>query len=90
MSKSAFRFFMILLFAALALYSCVLVPVYQIFASDLVLMDTIWFDIVDLLLQWTEIFGTAVLFSFAVFAAFLTVFLASISFFRIITILQEF
>ncbi|MBE6594810.1 MAG: hypothetical protein E7644_03305 [Ruminococcaceae bacterium] len=60
---------MILLFAALALYSCVLVPVYQIFASDLVLMDTIWFDIVDLLLQWTEIFGTAVLFSFAVFAA---------------------
>ncbi|MBP3396696.1 MAG: hypothetical protein J6L87_05950 [Clostridia bacterium] len=70
MSRSAFKFFVILLFAALALYSCVLVPAYQYIVSDLVLMDTLWFDVVDLLLQWMEIFGTAVLFAFVVFAVY--------------------
>ena len=69
MQKSVFKPFAILLFAVLAVYSCVLVPAYQVIASDLVLMDTLWFDLVDLLLQWMEIVGCGVLFAFAVFFA---------------------
>jgi hypothetical protein len=69
MQKPVFKPFLILLLALLALYSCVLVPAYQIIASDLVLMDTLWFDAVDLLLQWAEIAGSGALFAFAVFGA---------------------
>ena len=69
MPKSIFKPFLILMLVVHALYSCVLIPLYQIIACDLVLMDTLWFDAVDLLLQWVEIAGSAVLFAFAAFSA---------------------
>lgn len=57
MSKSFLKTATIAVFAVWALYSLILVPAYEIIASDIMLMNTLWFDAVDLLMQWTEIFG---------------------------------
>ena len=70
MRKNALRTPAILIFSIIALYSCVLIPLYQYLITDIVLMDTIWLDIVDLLCQHVEIIGSAVLISFGVFAIF--------------------
>ena len=70
MSKNALRTPAILIFAIIALYSCVLIPLYQYLITDIVLMDTLWLDIVDLLCQHIEIVGSAALVGFAVFAIF--------------------
>ena len=70
MSKNALRIPAILIFLIVALYSCVLIPLYQYLITDIVLMDTIWLDIVDLLCQHIEIIGSVALISFAVFGIF--------------------
>ena len=70
MSKNALRIPAILIFSIIALYSCVLIPLYQYLITDIVLMDTIWLDIVDLLCQHIEIIGSVTLISFAVFGIF--------------------
>jgi len=45
----------ILILPIMALYALVLVPAFEIISCDIMLMNTLWFDAVDLLLQWTEI-----------------------------------
>ena len=57
MPRSFLKTAAIAVFAVLALYSLILVPTYEIVACDVMLMNTLWFDAVDLLMQWTEIFG---------------------------------
>ncbi len=46
------------------LYALVLVPAFEIIACDIMLMDTLLFDAVDLLMQWTEIFALVLILSF--------------------------
>lgn len=64
MSKPFLRGAAITIFGIYALYALVLAPVYEIIASNITLMGTLWFDLVDLLLQWTEILGGAVMMAF--------------------------
>ena len=70
MPKSLLKFFSITMFAFFAFYSGVLVSAYHVISADLVLMDTLWYDAVDLLMQWAEIFGTALLVAFVIFAVY--------------------
>lgn len=57
MPKSFLKAVAIFVFAVMALYALVLVPLYEIVACDIMLMDTLLFDAIDLLMQWTEIFA---------------------------------
>lgn len=64
MTKSFLKTATIVVFAVMALYALVLVPLYEIVACDIMLMDTLVFDAVDLLLQWTEIFALILVLAF--------------------------
>ena len=52
------------LFGIYALYGCVLTPISHYILSDVVLQNTVWFDILDLLCSHAEIYGAALLFGF--------------------------
>ncbi len=64
MPKSFLKAAAITVFAVLSVYALVLVPAYEIIACDRVLMDSLWFDVVDLLMQWTEILGLVLMLAF--------------------------
>ena len=51
----------ILILPIMALYALVLIPAFEIISCDIMLMNTLWFDAVDLLLQWTEIFALSLI-----------------------------
>lgn len=70
MNKSHLRLGALVLFGIFALYGCVFAPLYQYLISDIVLQATLWLDLVDLLFQYTEFFGTAALFAFLVHAVY--------------------
>ena len=57
MSKSFLKITAILVFVTIAVYSLVLVPLYEIIACDVMLMNSLWFDAIDLLINWAEILG---------------------------------
>ena len=58
--KAAARF----VFPVTALYALLLVPAFEVIACDILFMDTLLFDAVDLLMQWTEIFVLVLILSF--------------------------
>lgn len=64
----ALRFPALIVFGIYALYSCVLVPLLQIIYANTVYRATIWYDIVDLLFNYFEIFGMATIFGFLIYA----------------------
>ena len=64
MPKSFLKAVAILVFATMALYALVLVPLFEIIACDIMLMDTLLFDAIDLLIQWTEIFALILVLAF--------------------------
>ncbi len=66
MPKSFLRLPAIIAFSVYTLYSCVFVALFHYFSSDFVLIDSLWFDAVDLFMQWVEIFGIALIFAFLV------------------------
>lgn len=70
MSKNALRIPATILFSLLALYSCILIPLYQFLITDVVLMNSIWLDVVDLLCQHIETVGTVALVCFALFGVY--------------------
>ena len=45
--------------AVYSLYAALLVPAYEYIGCDIMLANTLWFDAVDILLQWTEFAGAA-------------------------------
>ena len=61
MPKSFLKAVAIFVFAVMALYALVLVPLYEIIACDIMLMDTLLFDAIDLFMQWTEIFALSLI-----------------------------
>lgn len=70
MNKNALRLPCIILFSLLALYSCVLIPLYQFLITDAVWMNSILLDIVDLLCQHTETLGSVALVTFVLFGVY--------------------
>ena len=52
------------LFGIYALYGCVLAPATHYVLADIVLQQTVWFDILDLLSSHAEIYGAALLYGF--------------------------
>ena len=70
MSKKALRLPLILVFAVIALYSCVLVPLLQYVGSDIVLSSTLWLDFLDLLSHHAEIVGGILVLEFLIFVLY--------------------
>jgi hypothetical protein len=70
MNKKNLRIPALFLFGIYTLYACVLAPIYQYIISDIVLSDTLWLDLVDLLYQYTEILGGAVMIGFLCYAVY--------------------
>ena len=64
MPKSFLKAAAIVVFSIMALYALVLVPFFEIVACDIMLMDTLLFDAIDLLMQWTEIFALILILAF--------------------------
>ena len=66
MDKKSLRFPALVLFGIYAVYGAVLIPFYQIISADLVLMDTLWWDLVDFACQLFEILGIGAAIGFLV------------------------
>lgn len=64
MPRSFLKMTALLVFTTLSLYSLVFVPLYEIIACDVMLMNSLWFDAVDLLMRWTEILGLVLMLAF--------------------------
>lgn len=67
MPKKFLKIAALAVFLTMALYALILVPAYEIIACDIMLMDTLLFDIVDLVMQWVEVLALVLI------CAFLTV-----------------
>ncbi len=59
-----------ILFATMALYACVLIPLLQYLINDVVLRSTLWLDALDLLSRHIEIVGSILLLEFLIFAVY--------------------
>lgn len=70
MSKKALQFPLVLLFATIALYSIVLVPLLQYVGSDIVLSSTLWLDFLDLVSHHAEIVAGIIILEFLIFATY--------------------
>ena len=70
MKNNPLRWPAVILFVILALYGCVLVPLYQYLITDIVLQDTLWLDLVDLLFQYTEMIGNVILLTLLIFGVY--------------------
>lgn len=70
MKQNALRLPILILFLCLALHACVLAPLYQYLITDIVLQDTLWLDLVDLLFQYVETIGSAILLTFLIFGIY--------------------
>lgn len=56
----------LVIFGIYAIYSCVLAPLYQFLSTDIILSDTIWWDIVDFFFNLFEVLGIAACFGFLI------------------------
>ena len=56
----------LVVFGIYAIYSCALAPLYQFLSVDIILSDTIWWDIVDFLFNLFEVLGIAACFGFLI------------------------
>lgn len=70
MEKKSLRLPALIALAIYTLYGCVLAPLYQYLISDIVLSDTLWLDLIDLLYQYAEILGSATLIGFCCYAVY--------------------
>ena len=70
MEKSALRLPALIVYGIYALYGLVLAPLYTYLIHDIVLENSIWLDIVDLLFQYTEMLGIAALLGFLIHAVY--------------------
>ncbi len=70
MQRSFLKITALFVFATLSLYSLVLVPLYEIIACDVMLMNSLWFDAVDLLMSWVEILGLVLMLAFLMMGIF--------------------
>ena len=70
MIKKALRFPTIVIFSLIFLYSCVLTPLREYLWADLVLSESIWFVIVDLLWMHLNVVAGAALLTFATFGIY--------------------
>ena len=61
MPKPFVKFSAIVIFLAMAVYALLFVPLYSLMATDVNLERSILFDIVDVLMQWSEIFSLTLL-----------------------------
>ena len=68
MNRSDLKIPAIVLFLFYALYGFLLIPLLQSVMMDAVLTDTLWYDLLDLLQHWLEIFGIALTFAFLLHA----------------------
>ena len=66
MEQRSLRLPTLILFAIYTVYSIALVPLYQIFSADLVLSDTVWWDVIDLAMSLFEILGIGAAIGFLV------------------------
>lgn len=64
--KPSLRLPAVVLFSCYLLYGAVLVPLYQMFLTDVVLQNTFWFDLIDAIEQWVEIIGLGLCFGFLI------------------------
>ena len=66
MERKALRLSALVIFGIYAIYGCVLAPLYQFLSTDIILSDTIWWDIVDFFFNLFEILGIAASFGFLI------------------------
>ena len=64
MPKQFLKTAALFVFPVTILYALILVPAFEIIACDIMLMNTLLFDVVDLLMQWVEIFALALILAF--------------------------
>ncbi|MBE6554813.1 MAG: hypothetical protein E7663_01070 [Ruminococcaceae bacterium] len=69
MPKPFLKLASLLIFGIYGIYTVLLVPAYQVISSDFVLMNTLWFDLVDMLMQWGEVLGICTVLTFLIAAA---------------------
>lgn len=70
MQKRDLRIPALVLFGIYAIYSCVLIPLYQFIASDITLYLTLWWDVVDFFLNLFEVLGIAAAFGFLIYGVY--------------------
>ena len=61
MPKKFVKFSAIVIFLAMAVYALLFVPLYSLMATNVNLERSILFDIVDVLMQWSEILSLALI-----------------------------
>lgn len=66
MERKALRLPALVVFGIYAIYGCILAPLYQFLSTDIILSDTIWWDIVDILFNLIEVLGIASSFGFLI------------------------
>ncbi|MBQ9098891.1 MAG: hypothetical protein IJY50_05625 [Clostridia bacterium] len=70
MQKKDLKIPALLMFGIYILYSCALVPLYQLLSADIVLMNTIWWDVVDFLMNLFEVLGIATVIACLLYALY--------------------
>lgn len=70
MPKNFLRLPAILIFSIYTLYSCVLMPLENYIFSDILLFQTIWGDVIDVLAHWFEIAGIAAILGAVIYARY--------------------
>ena len=56
----------LVVFGIYAIYSCALAPLYRFLSTDIILSDTVWWDVVDFLFNLFEVLGVAACFGFLI------------------------
>ena len=70
MSKKSLRLPALLIFGIYTLYSCVLMPLENYIFADILLFQTIWGDVIDVLAHWFEIAGIAAILGTVIYARY--------------------
>jgi hypothetical protein len=70
MSKKSLRLPALLIFGIYTLYSCVLMPLENYIFADILLFQTIWGDVIDVLAHWFEIAGIAAILGTVIYACY--------------------
>ena len=70
MERKALRLPALVVFGIYVIYACVLAPLYQFLSADIVLSDTILWDIVDVFFNLFEILGISACFAFLIYGIY--------------------